>query len=218
MLRIDESSKTLVAPQEAAFVAEAGPDRDELLTLVTSGWEAFAAEMGQSHLRFVAAAPMAGIDVLAFDELAGRIAVVQVSGATAREQLSTALFTASEIAALDAEALEEIHDDLKAAVPGDSPRIVLVGSGWDDLTLGTADWLVRRHGLEISAHQVQTLRFGSELLLSVYRAYPAAEAAGSDPAAEAQQFLAQAAGMNPLPLPAASAPLAPGQSAPPPGV
>jgi hypothetical protein len=50
MLRIDESSKTLVAPQQAAFVAEAAPARDELLALVSSGWLAFSNEIGQPHL------------------------------------------------------------------------------------------------------------------------------------------------------------------------
>ena len=218
MLRIDESSKTLVAPQEAAFVAEAGPDRDELLTLVSSGWQAFAAEMGQPHLRFIAAAPEPGIDVLAFDELAGRVAVVQVAAASAREQLTNALYAAAEVSGWDADDLAEIHDDLKAAVPGDSPRIVLVGSGWDDETLATADWLVRRHGLELSAYQVQTLRFGSERLLSVSRAYPAGEAPATDPAADVESFFVGATGAA-APIPVSHAPaLAPGQSAPPPGI
>ena len=215
MLRIDESSKTLVAPQEAAFVAEAGPDRDELLTLVSSGWEAFAAEMGQPHLRFVAASPEPGIDVLAFDELAGRVAVVQVAAPSAREQLTAALYAAAEVSGWDAEDLAEIHDDLKAAVPGDSPRIVLVGSGWDDQTIATADWLVRRHGLELVAYQVQTLRFGSERMLSVSRAYPATETVAADPATEVQSYFAAAGGVAPMPpIPVTTAP---GQSAPPPG-
>ena len=34
MLRIDETSKTLVAPQAGGLVTEGSPDRDELLTLV----------------------------------------------------------------------------------------------------------------------------------------------------------------------------------------
>ena len=44
VLRIDETSKTLVAPQAGGFVTENAPDRDELLALVTSGWDAFAAK------------------------------------------------------------------------------------------------------------------------------------------------------------------------------
>ena len=42
MLRIDETSGTLVAPQAAGLVQESPPDREELLALVTSSWDAFA--------------------------------------------------------------------------------------------------------------------------------------------------------------------------------
>ena len=43
MLRIDETSGTLVAPQASGLVQESPPDREELLGLVTSSWDAFAA-------------------------------------------------------------------------------------------------------------------------------------------------------------------------------
>jgi hypothetical protein len=208
MLRIDESSKTLVAPQEAAFVAEAAPARDELLALVSSGWQAFSAEIGQSHLKYLASAPEPGVEVLAFDEAAGRVAIVQVSE-DPRAGLTTALIAAAEVAHWDAQDLAEVHESLQAAVPGDSPRIVLVGAHWDEQTVATMDWLVRRHGLEISAYQVHMLRFGSERLMNVSRAYPNAEAplaAPSDPAA----FFAQVGSAAPQ--------MAGVPSSPPPGV
>ena len=46
MLRIDETSGTLVAPQASGLVQESPPDREELLSLVTASWEAFAGELG----------------------------------------------------------------------------------------------------------------------------------------------------------------------------
>ena len=204
MLRIDETSKTLVAPQEAAFVPEAAPRRDELLALVSSGWTAFATEIGEPELAF-AAAGVAGADVLAVDATAGRVAVVHVSDEP-REALTAALTSAAAMSARDSIQLAELHASLGTAVPGDSPRILLVGSGWDAETMATIDWLVLRHGVKISAYTVQTLRFGAERLLDVSRAYPPADVPA--PAA-APEFLAQVS--TPPTAPA-------GVSAPPPGV
>lgn len=206
MLRIDESSKTLVAPQAAAFVAEAPPARDELITLVSSGWDAFSAEIGLPHLKFLTAAPEPGVDVLAFDEAAGRVAVVQVADEP-RAALMAALVAAAEVSGWDAQDLAEVHEALTAAVPGDSPKIVLVGGSWDEQTVATMDWLVRRHGLEVVAYQVSTLRFGNERLMQVSRAYPAME--GAQAAADPAAFFAQVG---------SAAPPVPGVSAPPPGV
>jgi hypothetical protein len=206
MLRIDESSKTLVAPQEAAFVAEAAPARDELLALVSSGWQAFAGEIGHAQLSFCVAGE-AGADVVAFDAAAGRAAVVHVAD-DARSALGAALASAAGISGRDAAQLAELHESLSAAVPGDSPKIVLVGGGWDEETLATMDWLVRRHGLEITAYAVQTLRFGSERLMNVSRAYPASE--GAAPVADPAAFFAQVGSAAP--------PAHAGASAPPPGV
>ncbi len=53
MLRIDESSNTLVAPQAGGLVTEVSTDRQELLGLLASSWEAFSSELGQPSLRFV---------------------------------------------------------------------------------------------------------------------------------------------------------------------
>ena len=45
VLRIDETSGTLVAPQASGLV-ESPPDREELLSLVTASWDVFATELG----------------------------------------------------------------------------------------------------------------------------------------------------------------------------
>ena len=191
MLRIDETSKTLVAPQADAFVADVAPDQSELTELLASSWEAFAGEMGQPHLRFCAHNPAPGIDMLAFDADSGRVVVVALSGASDEERLMGALHAAAEVASWDAARLEQAHPDLAAAVPGDSPVIVMVAGGeYDERALATTEWLVRRHGLEVSAFSVTTYRFGSERLLSVRRAFPAGESQAADAAAAMQAMVA----------------------------
>ena len=202
MLRIDETSKTLVAPQAGGLVTEASPDRDELLALVGASWEAFAEELGLPSLKLLATEPFPGVDMLAFDADTGRVVVVQISGAGDAERLLRALDAAAAVASWDAARLASVHEALSAAVPGDSPRIVLVaGGGYDEGPLATAEWLVRRHGVELSAYSVNTYRFGSERLLSVRREFPPREGAQGDPATAMQHMLASL----------------PGHSAPPPG-
>jgi hypothetical protein len=212
VLRIDETSKTLVAPQAGGLVTEAAPGRDELLALVGSSWEAFAAELGMPHVRLVAHEPVPGADLLAFDESDGRAVVLHVTGDTVEWQLARALGAAAEVASWDAARLAEVSDALEAVVPGDSPRLVVLAGGFDPRALATVDWLSRRHGVEVSAFTVSVLRFGAERLLTVARE-PREPAAG-DPAAEIQWMLTGGAAPEgaTAELPAAVA------STPPPGI
>src|SRR4051794_23684203 len=129
--------------------------------------------------------------MLAFDEQAGRAVVVQVTGDTVEWQLYRALQAAAAVAALDAAQLESVHEALSAAVPGDSPQLVLVAGAYDPSALSTAAWLTRRHGLDISTYAVSVMRFGNERLLSVRREPRAGQA--PDPAAEVQWMLTGAA-------------------------
>lgn len=198
MLRIDETSKTLVAPQAGGLVTEAAPDREELLALVGSSWEAFAHELGMPNVRLVAHEPVPGADLLAFDETDGRAVVLHVTGDTVEWQLARALSAAAEVAAWDAARLAEVSEALEAVVPGDSPRLVVLAGGFDPRALATVEWLSRRHGVEVSAFSVSVLRFGAERLLSVAR--EPREAQDADPAAEVQWMLSGA------PLPAAAVP------------
>ena len=215
MLRIDETSKTLVAPPAGGLVTEVNPDREEMLALVSSSWDAFTGELGQPSLRFVGQGQVPGLDLLAFDEQAGRAVVVQVTGDTVEWQLYRALQAAAAVAALDAAQLESVHEALTAAVPGDTPQLVLVAGAYDPSALATAAWLTRRHGLDISAYAVSVMRFGNERLLSVRREPRDGQA--PDPASEVQWMLTGAA-----PEPAAAAPAAPAvqpaSSTPPPGI
>jgi hypothetical protein len=189
MLRIDETSKTLVAPDATAFVTEPAPAQEELLALVSGSWEAFAGELGHHALRFLAHAPVPGVDVLAFDETAGRIVVVSVLGGSTRDQLLRGVSAASLVAGWDAAGLAAVHPALEAAVPGDTPELVLIAGEFDEDGLAMADWLVRRHGFEVSGYGVTAFRFGSERMLSIRRVHPHDPAAPADPAAEVRQMM-----------------------------
>jgi hypothetical protein len=103
-----------------------------------------------------------------------------------------------------------VSEALEAVVPGDSPALVLVAGGFDPRALATAEWLAKRHGVEISCFSVSVLRFGNERLLSVAREPRDGQAA--DPAAQVQWMLTGSSAP-----PAAEAPAAPAlASAPPP--
>ena len=192
MLRIDETSKTLVAPQAGGLVTEGNPDRAELLALLAASWDAFSAELGHPSLRLVAAEPVPGLDILAFDEQAGRAVVVQVTGDVVPGEVGRGLAAAAQVASWDASALSAVHESLSAAVPGDSPQVVLIAGGFDAATVTTVDWLARRHGVELSCFAVSFLRFGAERLLTVRREFPPRDAHTPDPAAEVQQLLGDA--------------------------
>ena len=198
MLRIDETSGTLVAPQAGGLVTENSPERDELLSLVSASWPAFAQELGLPSLRLVAREPAPGVDLLAFDEQSGRAVVLHVTGETVEWQIGRALSAAAHVAGWDAARLAEVSDALEAAVPGDSPQLVLVAGGYEPSALNTVEWLARRHGVDVSAFSVSVLRFGNERLLSVHRE-PRDGSAG-DPAAQVQWMLTGA-----RPAPAAEA-------------
>jgi len=195
VLRIDETSKTLVAPQAGGLVTEGHPDRGELLALLTGSWEAFSAELGHASLRLVAAEPIPGLDILAFDEQAGRAVVVQVTDAVAVGEVGRALSAAAQVASWDAGALSAVHESLSATVPGDSPQVVLIAGGFDEATVATVEWLARRHGVELSCFGVSFLRFGAERLLTVRREFPPRDAHTPDPAAEVQQLLGDPIGV-----------------------
>jgi hypothetical protein len=187
LLRIDETSGTLVAPQAGGLVTENSPERAELLTLVSSSWDAFAHELGLPNLRLVAREPAPGVDLLAFDEQSGRAVVLHVTGETVEWQIGRALAAAADVAGWDAARLASVSDALEAVVPGDSPQLVLVAGGYEPPALATVEWLARRHGVEVSAFSVSVLRFGNERLLSVHREPRSGDA--SDTAAQVQWML-----------------------------
>ncbi len=208
MLRIDETSGTLVAPQAGGLVTENSPERDELLALVSASWPAFAQELGMPSLRLVGREVAPGADLLAFDEQSGRAVVLHVTGETVEWQVARALAATAEVAGWDAAKLAAVSDALEAVVPGDSPSLVILAGGYDPRAVATIDWLSRRHGVEASCFSVSVLRFGNERLLNVHREPRDGQA--TDPAAQVQWMLT---GEQPAAAPAPQAMA----SAPPPG-
>ena len=186
MLRIDETSGTLVAPQAGGLVTENSPERDELLALIGASWPAFAHELGLPSLRLAAREVAPGADLLAFDEQTGRAVVLHVTGDTVEWQLTRALGAAAEVAGWDAARLASASASLEAVVPGASPALVIVAGGFDPRALATAAWLARRHGVDMACFSVSVLRFGSERLLSVHRE---PRDGHSDPAAQVRSTL-----------------------------
>jgi len=180
MLRIDETSGTLVAPQASGFVQESPPDREELLGLVTASWEAFAGELGLHGVRLLAREPVPYVDLLGLDERTNRVVVILVTGDTVEWQLGRALGAAADVASWDHDRLVAVHSDLDAVDGNASPSLVLVAGGYDPRALTTIEWLARRHDVPVSAYSVAMVRFGGERLLSVRRE-PADEGAlGND--------------------------------------
>jgi len=177
VLRIDETSGTLVAPQ-ASGLTESPPDREELLGLITSSWDAFSAELGLSGIRLLSREPVPYVDLLGFDETRNRIVVILVTGDTVEWQLGRALGAAADVAAWDAERLASVDAGLEDAATTESPALVLVAGGYDPRALATIDWLASRHDVPVFAYTVAMVRFGNERLLSVRR--EPAEDAGAD--------------------------------------
>ena len=186
MLRIDETSGTLVPPQAAGLVQETPPDREELLALVTSSWEAFAGELGLTGVRLLAREPVPYIDLLGLDEERGRVVVILVTGDTVEWQLGRALGAAADVASWDAERLTGVHEDLAAIDGSQSPSLVLVAGGYDPRALMTIEWLAAGHGVPVAAYAVSMVRFGGERLLSVRRE---PSEGGADPGSEVEWLL-----------------------------
>jgi hypothetical protein len=186
VLRIDETSGTLVPPQAGGLVQDAPPDREELLGLVTASWDVFAGELGLSGVRLVAREPVPYIDLLGLDEANRRAVVILVTGDTVEWQLGRALGAAADVASWDRDRLTGVHEDLATVDGGGSPSLVLVAGGYDPRALITIDWLAGAHDVPVSAYTVATVRFGNERLLSVRR-----EPADGDVGGDVEQLLSQ---------------------------
>lgn len=194
MLRIDENSGTLVAPEAAGLVQETPPDREELLALVTASWDTFATEIGVLGVRLIAREPVPYVDLLGLDERTNRVVVILVTGDTVEWQLGRALGAAADVASWDRDRLLSVSTELDTVDGDESPALVLVAGGYDPRALATIDWLASRHGVPVSAFSVAMVRFGSERLLSVRRE-PAET--GADGGSELEWLLSGGAGHSP---------------------
>jgi hypothetical protein len=171
MLRIDESSKTLVAPEASELVPDEALTRDELHALITAGWEAFAAEIGLPRIKAVGPVADADIDLLCMDVDAGRISVVIVGEGAGKSSTGRALSAAAHVASWDADKLGALHELLQGATPGDSPRMLIVGPKFDEEATRLADYL-GKHDMDISAYHVEVMKKGGERMMTVKQSYP----------------------------------------------
>jgi hypothetical protein len=162
------------------------PDREELLTLVTASWDAFAAELGLTGVRLLVREPVPYIDLLGLDEARRRVVVILLTGDTVEWQLGRALGAAADVASWDTERLVAVHEDLEVVDGSQSPSLVLVAGGYDPRALMTIEWLAGGHDVPVSAYAVSTVRFGGERLLHVRR--EPSESAG-DPSSEVEWLL-----------------------------
>jgi len=191
VLRIDETSGTLVAPAAAGLEREAAPEREALLSLVTGSWDAFAGELGIGDVTLVAREPVPYVDLLGLDRVQRRPVVVLVTGDSVEWQLGRALGAAAEVASWDAAQLAAIDQALTGVAPGQSPALVLVAAGYDPRALATIAWLSTSHQLPIAAYTLAIVRFGGERLLSLRREPAEVD---RDAAAEIQALLQETIG------------------------
>jgi hypothetical protein len=189
MLRIDESAKTLVAPDAAELVPDEAPSRDELHALISAGWNAFAAEVGLDHVHAVAPNPAPGIDLLAVDTTDGTPVVVTFAEGPASDVLLQMVAGAATVADWDTDRLGAMHE---ALVQHDSPRMLVIGGRFDAGSVTVFDWLVN-HGLEIEGYGVEVMRRDGARMMNVAAGYPA-------PAAE-PEFVAAVEPTNSAPPP-----------------
>ena len=145
------------------------PDREELLALVTSSWDAFAGELGLSGVRLLSREPVPYVDLLGLDETNNRVVVILVTGDTVEWQLGRALGAAADVASWDRDRLMSVDTELDAVDGSESPALVLVAGGYDPRALATIDWLASRHEVPVYAYTVAMVRFGGERLLTVRR-------------------------------------------------
>lgn len=169
MLRIDESSKTLVAPDTAELVPDEAPSRDELHALISSGWDAFAAEIGLPHVKAVAPTPAPGIDLLAVDTSDNRAVIVTIAEGHVSDSLNRMLAASATVAGWDADRLGAMHEALQ---PDDSPKHVVIGAEFDAGDVTVVDWM-DRHGVGMHGFAVEVVKKNGERMMNVVRVYPA---------------------------------------------
>ena len=181
MLRIDETSKTLVAPQAGGLVTEGHPDREELLALLAALVGCLLRRAGSSEPAPRGGRARPGPRHPRLRRARRPRRRRPGDGSIEFSEVGRALAAAAQVASWDANALSAVNDSLSAAVPHDSPQVVLIAGGFDAATIATVEWLARRHGVELSCFAVSFLRFGSERLLTVRREFPPRDAQRARP-------------------------------------
>lgn len=190
MLRIDEGTKSLVAPREGTLVTEHLLERADFQEMIVRSWKNFITEIGFPSLKFVQKEVMPHdsvgnrIDILAFDEESGRPAIIELKRHRHKLQLLQALSYAAMVWTWDPEQLRsklgaDADEDLLNSIDNldkeGSPTVILIAEEFDPEVVLTADWLHRQHGLDIYCFSVTIQRFGTDRLMRFQLDYPLRE-------------------------------------------
>src|SRR5688572_22448689 len=146
MLQIDEESKLFVSANSSNMAGEKMLERADLQAMCVSSWEAFANELGFPSLRLIAQEviphPSCGdrIDLLGFDEDAGKPVVIELKRDKHKLQLLQALSYAAMLShwepadfkqRLSDDADDELINSIENLDPDESPRVILVAERFD---------------------------------------------------------------------------------------
>lgn len=190
MLRIEESTKKLVAAREGTLVSEALLERSDIQEMIARSWDSFIAELGFPSLSLIDSevrpheSVANRIDLLAFDEDLGRPVIIELKRHRNKLQLLQALGYAAMVWTwgpqqfkdlLDDQADDDLINSIDNLEEGVSPGIILIAEEYDPEVILTADWLRRNHEVDIYCFSISLARFGDDLLVRFQLDYPLRE-------------------------------------------
>ena len=190
MLRIDETTGKLVAASDGSLVEEGLLERADVQEMFARSWDAFTAELGFRNLRFIGKeihphdAIANRLDILAFDEDVGRPVVIELKRGSNKLHLLQGLSYAAMLWAWDPNRLRRLLPDdadpnlinsIDNMEQGVSPAVVLIAEAFEAEVIYTADWLHRKHGIDIYCFTLSVHRFGSARWVRLQLDYPQRE-------------------------------------------
>jgi hypothetical protein len=190
MLRIDEATGRLVTPEEGTLKGEGLLERSDVQEMFARSWDGFTAELGFRSLRFVGTEvpphDSVGnrIDILAFDEDLGRPVVIELKRGSDKLHLLQALSYAAMVWTWDSDRLRKMLptdadenlinsiDNMDSEV---SPAVILVAEAFEPEVIYTADWLHRKHDIDVYCFTLSVHRFSEERWVMLQLDYPQRE-------------------------------------------
>jgi hypothetical protein len=190
MLKLDSAGRQLIPFEDRDLRSEHLLERTDIQEMIASSWDAFAAELGFPSLRLIDTevrphdSVANRIDILAFDEEQGAPVIVELKRDRNKLQLLQALSYAAMVWTWDPDRLKSLagsdaDDDLLNSIDnmeGElSPRIILIAEEFDPEVILTADWLSRKHGVDLSCFTLLVQRLGDDRFVRLQLSYPLPE-------------------------------------------
>lgn len=187
MLRIDDTSKTLVPPRPGTLKTESLRERQDLQELIVNSWDVVAGELGFPDLRLLGkeiiphASCADRIDILAFDETDGRPAIIELKRDRSRLHLLQGLSyagmvdtwtTADYARLLEGNDDEDLRNSIEARDATASPAVILIAEQFEPEVILAANWLHSKHEVDIYCFSLKLFGFGEDLHLTVQRDFP----------------------------------------------